>query len=494
MKTLVVYSRSSTQRPRSVAASLAQWLIDQGHEVTLLDVSDFSYANQDLPPRWFARALSHDVYPHAFRRALHTMGADYRMLPFTRKPQLPLPKEVDAELADAVFSDLVTYLRSDDIDLTRGYPRRVAAMMRRKATELYFTLRAILEKETFDEVYIPNGRVPEQRLAIEACKASSVAVRYYEIGRARPHAFYAGKTQVHDREGTQAEVAEVLSETPLSEIRRLANQWLQERSSAGSVLNVYSEGWQEAQATSVSSEQRAVFFSSSVDEFASYGASWKLDQWGNQYEAFDSIMSKLGEQGVECTLRIHPNLTNKSPQYFQREVRDVMKLAQKHPRLRVLWHNDPANSYELVKESDYIIVGRSTLGLEASLVGKCVWVTTAARYDTIADVRRVMAPDDVTESNLALWEVDTLGAEKFTAYWAVQDHLFSWGEDSWSTWDSFRAPAALRLGQLLVNNPLSHKIHLVKLELAKRKNERFRPPPTQIKWGETKQSQNREAR
>jgi hypothetical protein len=41
---------------------------------------------------------------------------------------------------------------------------------------------------------------------------------------------------------------------------------------------------------------RAVFFSSSVDEFASYGVAWKLDHWGNQYEAFDAIMSVLGNK------------------------------------------------------------------------------------------------------------------------------------------------------------------------------------------------------
>jgi hypothetical protein len=55
------------------------------------------------------------------------MGADYRALSFTGSPSSTLPKEVDTELADAIFSDLVTYFRSDDIDLTRGYPRRVAS-------------------------------------------------------------------------------------------------------------------------------------------------------------------------------------------------------------------------------------------------------------------------------------------------------------------------------------------------------------------------------
>lgn len=480
MKTLVVFSRSSTQRPRSVGASLAQWLIDHGDEVTLLDVTDFSYANQDLPPRWFARLRGHDVYPGAFRRALDTMGARYLALRYTGHQQPDLPAPVASELTDAVFSDLVTYLRSDDIDITRGHARRVSRVMTKKATELYFALTELLGGETFDQVYVPNGRVPEQRLALEACKSRSVPVLYYEIGRARPHAFYAGKTQVHDREATQAEIPEVLDGLSPDEIEKLATQWLEERTSAGSVLNVYSAGWHQADNTTPSSSSRAVFFSSSVDEFASYGAAWKLDQWDSQYQAFDAIMTVLQGQGVACTLRVHPNLTNKSPEYFGREVAEIHRLARQHPDLRVLWHNEPVNSYCLVAESEFIFVGRSTLGLESSLMGKCVWTTTAARYDTVADIRQVMSPHDVTEENLSLWSVDPSGAQRFVAYWAVQDHPFRWGEDSWSTWDSFRTPPGLRWGQLLIRNPLAHKMHVIRLELAKRRNERFHPQSPKI--------------
>jgi len=473
MKTLVVYSRSSTQRPRSVAASLAQWLIEHGHEVTVLDVSDFSYANQDLPPRWFARLLGHEIYPGAFLSALDTMGVHYRALSYTGASQRDLPKNVRSELTDAIFSDLVTYFRSDVIDIHKGHARHVSRTMALKATELYFTLRDFLKHKNFDQVYIPNGRVPEQRMAIEACHSERVAIRYYEIGRARPHSFYAGKTQVHDRDGTQAEVSDVLASTSTEEIEALATQWLEERTSIGSVLNVYSAGWEEPTTTSDGDGSRAVFFSSSVDEFASYGVAWKIDHWESQYEAFDAIMTVLESKGVSCTLRVHPNLTNKSPRFFRREVEDISILAKRHPALRVLWHNDPVNSYQLVRESDYVIVGRSTLGLESSLMGKCVWVTTATRYDAIADIRHALSKDEVTMENLSLWEVDPFGAQRFTAYWAIQDHPLCWGEDSWSTWDSFRAPPSLRVGQLLIRNPLRHKVHMIGIELARRSNERF---------------------
>jgi hypothetical protein len=216
-----------------------------------------------------------------------------------------------------------------------------------------------------------------------------------------------------------------------------------------------------------------VFFSSSVDEFASYGAAWKLDSWASQYEAFDSIIGLLQSQGVSCQLRIHPNLTNKSHLYFQREVKEIQALTRKHPALKVFWHNEPINSYELVRNADYVVVGRSTLGLEASLMGKCVWTTTAARYDLVADVRPALSAQAVTKKNFALWKVDPYGAQRFVAYWALQDHEFSFGERSWSTWDSFRPPAILRPGQLLVQNPVRHKIHMLATEITRWRNSRF---------------------
>jgi len=154
----------------------------------------------------------------------------------------------------------------------------------------------------------------------------------------------------------------------------------------------------------------------------------------------------------------------------------ILDLQSRFPELTVHWHNEPINSYGLIEESDFVFVGRSTLGHEASLMGKCVWVTAAARYDKIADVRQLHDPSQVTSENIQLWATNPEGARRFAAYWTVQDHPFTWNEDSWSTWDSFRPPPKLRLGQLLIKNPVAHKMHMIRLEIGRSMNKRFRPP------------------
>lgn len=477
MKVLVVYSRSSTQRPRSVLASLCHWLGSQGHEVSVLDVSSFSLINQDLPPRWFAALFNHHVYKGALEEVLANLGVSFETLVPDYRSNAPLPSAVEAELEDAIMSDLVTYMNSDVVDPRRGIAKWAQQGMDKRGRALFRQIGDYLERTSYDVVYIPNGRVPEQRMAIEACSARGLPHRYYEIGRAKPQSFYAGKTQVHDREKTQDEIPEVLKGLTKATIRRMAREWLTERTKSSSGINVYSAGWKTSAgsgARNPSTTSTAVFFPSSVDEFASYGAAWKLDSWSSQYEAFAQIMTVLGDKGVECTLRVHPNLTNKSRAYFTREVSEIESLQTQHPNLRVFWHNDPVNSYDLVRQSDYVVVGRSTLGLEANLMGKCVWHTTAARHDQIADVRRVLRAEDATEKNLSLWQVDPHGGERFVAYWTHQDHELTFGERSWCTWDSFRPPGFLRPGQLFIRNPLRHKIHLIHMEVVRFLNNRFR--------------------
>ena len=475
MTTLIVYSRSSTQRPRSVLASLAQWLIDQGHDVEIADISAFSYVNQDLPPRWFAKLMGENTLPDALGTTLRELGVPVFELANTQQRTSALPPRVAEELHEATMSDLVTYFRTDTVDITHGAHAKTYAVMVACARGVYDALGGHLATHHYDAVYVPNGRVPEQRLALEACTAAGTPVRFYEIGRALPMSFYAGATQVHDRLGTQHEIDDVLENISEKTITTLASTWLGERTSVGSSLNVYSTGWSHTTEQKKNTTPRAVFFSSSVDEFASYGASWDLHSWNDQYEAFENILDLLVPRGIHCTLRVHPNLTNKSAEYFRREVARVAALQRRHPSVEVLWHNEPVNSYDLVARSDYVVVGRSTLGLEASLMNTSVWMTTAGRYDLVADVRSALSAEDVTPENLTPWVVDPRGAQRFVAYWAAQDHPFSWAENSWSTWDSFRPPQKMRWGQLLVKNPFAHKKHLIRLELTRRRNARYHP-------------------
>jgi hypothetical protein len=478
MRTLVLFSTSSTYRPRSVVASLAADQAALGSQVTVLDVIEFSYVTQDLPPRWFARLCGQDVYPNALEEVLAVEGVVYKKLP--RSPLVkgkPLPPLVAKEFNDAVFSELITYLLTDTPDHNNWFTRYTENKLREISRPLYWELREFLSKNPFDQVFVPNGRVPDQRLALIACQEMGLPLKYYEIGRALENSYYTGDQQVHDREGTQAEVFEKTQDLSAEEMRSMARDWLTTRMTTGLAIHPFNKDWapgKESQPDSgTAGLETAVFFSSSVDEFASYGGSWKSDSWDDQYQAFEAILGKLQTRAVRCILRVHPNLQNKSRSYVKREIRRIKELQARFPGTVVLSHTDATSSYDLVKSADYIFVGRSTLGLEASCLGKCVWTTTAARYDTIADVRQLLHPESITEDVLTPWAVDTAGAERFVAYWVTQDHTFRYGEHNWSTWDTLRSPLSMKIGNLFIKNSLPHKVHLIRLEINRWLNRRL---------------------
>jgi hypothetical protein len=465
MKTLIIFSLSSTYRPRSVITSLAVDEKANGHDVTVLDISDFSYVNQDLPPRWFARLFGQDVYPNSLGKVFEDNGIPMTKLERSHnREDLKLPPDVEAELADAVHSELVTYVHSDKPNLEKWFTSYSAKKIREAAVPIFSALSDFLATNRFERVLIPNGRVPDQRLALIACRQHISQIDFYEIGRAVENSYYLGTQQVHDRAGTQAEVAEVTQHLSDEEVEKLAQNWLANRMGTGLSVHPFNKGWEELpDSAPIEDPNLAVFFSSSVDEFASYGDSWKQHSWSDQYEAFQAIITQLEAKGVQCVLRIHPNLQNKSKEYVQAEMGRISRLCREHPSLAVLSHTDSTNSYALIQKAKYVIVGRSTLGLEASCLGKSVWVTTATRYDDVADVKKIFGPEDVSAGSLQPWEVNPAGAWRFVAYWVIQDRPFRFGEDQWATWDSLSAPLMMKIGNLLIPNSIPHRFHLIRL-------------------------------
>jgi CDP-glycerol glycerophosphotransferase (TagB/SpsB family) len=203
---------------------------------------------------------------------------------------------------------------------------------------------------------------------------------------------------------------------------------------------------------------------------------WSIDSWSHQFEAFDAMMTLLERRGVGLVLRLHPNLGSKSRAYFQREVADALDLQSRHPALVLHWHNSSVNSYDLVRHADYVIVERSTIGLEAILMGKPVWVTQASQWDQVADVRQVLSLADITGEIMRPWEVSRVGAQNFAAYWMVQEHPLRWDWSAWSTWDPGKAPLRMKIAVLAIKNPWRHRARLVRIEWTAWRNSKFRPP------------------
>ena len=471
----VVHYVGATQKSRSIVASLAADFRQQGHDVTVLDIGRFGTVFQDFPPEWAVRLAGHTTYRKRFTKVIESLGADLTVLDPQQTQTITPPESRQAEVRQAIESELLTYFRQETLNDGERYVRWMRKNLTQQAFACYATLHAWLAQNSPDIVVIPNGRTSRQKMSRIAAEDLGIAVRFYENGRATKDSYYLGTTQPHDRVASQAEVDTLTTHLSDAEISALAQSWLAERMNPTSGTNTFSAGWGDTPQPTAAGEprQRAVFFSSSADEFLAFGPMWNIDQWSSQFQAFDMFMERFSDKGVDLILRIHPNLSGKSQKYFRATVAEIKELKKKYPGLIIHWHNSPANSYELAKSADYVIAERSTIALEANLMGKPVWINQAAQWDLIADVRQVLQPSDIENDDLTPWAVDTSRAERFIAYWVIQEHPLrhSWRE--WSSWNPESAPFVMKLISLLGKNPLSHKRHLLSLEWARWRNNRF---------------------
>ena len=471
----VVHYLGATARSLSVVASVVADFRDEGIEVTVVDLERTTTIRQGFPPNFLARLWGHSVKKAAFTDTLRELGASYQFLSVPQDVK-PIPPEHLEPLRVAVESELLTYYRLDHIPGTRE-ARKLKDSLEKETAKTYWALHTLWSEEKPDEALVPNGRTSRQKAARLVAESLNVPVRLYENGRAQRDAYYLGTTQPHDRVASQAEVDSLTSSLEPSTFPSLAKEWLQSRMAGSAGTNAFSTNWSAMDDSPRSNQDdTAVFFASSFDEFLAFGPMWTIDEWSSQFEAFDLIMTILEKRGVHLILRLHPNLATKSRQYFVREVEEILELQRKHPSLKIHWHNSPVNSYQLVTDADYVIVERSTIGLEASLLGKPVWATQATQWDQVADVRQLLRPSDITDDALTPWEASPLGAQRFVAYWMIQEHPLRYRAGDWASWDPEKASLPMKALQLALPNSWKHKGRLLSLEWSKWRNSRFRAP------------------
>ena len=471
----VIHYVGATVRSRSVVASLLHDLVDDGHEVSLLDIGHYSAITQDFPPAWIARALGQRVFPDRFEEVLKELRVRYYQPHAPTNGSVSPPVERWNECLQAIDSELLTYFRIPSLSAESKAMTRLRELITKNALATYSAIFSWLGEHQANELIIPNGRTSRQKIARVAAEELGIAVRFYEKGRARRNSYYLGTTQPHDRIESQNEVASLTKYLSPEKIFQLSEQWLEERINPSSDINSFSAAWGHSSSALSPKKTKplAVFFPSSTDEFLAFGPMWNIDEWKSQFQAFDLIMSILEKKGCHLVLRFHPSLGEKSREYFRQTVAGVEELQRRHPSLVIHWHNSTVNSYDLVFHADYVVVERSTIGLEANLMGKPVWLNQAAQWDLVADVRQALSSSQITDEFLTPWDVDVSGAREFVAYWMLQEHPLRYSWKHWATWDPDSAPWSLRLATLLTRNPWSHRVQLARNVLTTWRNNRF---------------------
>lgn len=445
--------------------------IAAGRVPFVVDATAISGAGVDSYHRPTLSRFGLDYPGHDLRRRMAKLGVDVIDLADYLEGEwyAPLTDKHEAILAVAVRSAVITYFRTDQPKRSR-LVRRTSERLLHEGRGVYRGLRALFEaRPSMTLAYVPNGRFPHQKMAHLAARDAGLQILHFEKGESA-NASYLQDHAPQNRFATQGAVEPLLAGKSAREVEQIADTWLSRRAPSVDSSNQFSTLWaaslpEHLRHLASGDQKVAGFFTSSQDEFQFLGAEWERHEWASQYEAFHQVLLRLEAQGYLCYLRVHPNLATKAQDLFVRERAGIRWLAEHHPDLLVIWHDDFANTYSLLDASDAIVVWGSTVGLEASARGLPVWTMATSRYGLVADVREVLSQAQLDEEGIEAWEVDAHAAKRFIAYLMLRDVPMDPEYRSWIPWGRNNRPLGARIAAALAAGGIPSPREAVKSQL-----------------------------
>ena len=431
----------------------------QGREVLVVDATALLAAPFESYDR-ATLSLFRVPYPgHDLRDRIVEMGARYIPVLATDDPATPLSQQLEEQLEIAIQSGLITFFRTDRPNPRKHTVRTITVGLRNEGRRIYRAVtRLLAENPDVEVLYVANGRLPNQKMTSLASREHGILTLHFEKGET-PDGMYLQPHAPQDRLATQGSVAPILAKLSDQQVEEIADRWLALRAPAKESTNEFSALWSselppELQALSNDDRPIAGFFTSSQDEFQFLGPEWHLHEWDDQFQGLDAMMTAFEAQGYACYLRVHPNLATKAQDCFVRERDGIRTLAEKHPDLKVIWHDDKANSYALLDISDAVVVWDSTIGLEASARGLPVWTLATSRYGETADIIEMLSAHQLETEGVEPWTVDTRAAKRFIAYLVLRDETMTVPRDAWLTWNRDTPPLASKIAGALVSGAI----------------------------------------
>jgi hypothetical protein len=307
----------------------------------------------------------------------------------------------------------------------------------RKAGELAAnSLGALLEREAFDLMYLANGRLFDQYCLLKVAESQGLRVLHYELSEA-PGRFFLRPYSSQDRLRHQAEILG-LNKAPDEELEMsVALAWLRLRSDPKTGFNRFAnEEFSESQAAK---SPTVTFFNTSQDEMMFLGPDWHEAQWPSYLQAFSAILKRCFAEGYACRIKVHPNLLNKSPGSFLKQIKEIKSLSLDFPDLEVVWPTSPVSTYDLVATSEFVVVENSTVGIEASLMNKPVITVQSSGYADVINVTKTFGQTDLDSLELPEVKADPKGAARWVYFQYLRDpETHFWGKNSFDTKNSKR--------------------------------------------------------
>lgn len=372
---------------QTLVLSLAEKLRALG-PLTIVDVSMRNFPNR-MPPSGIIQKLFEFFGLRPVESSIEVLSRDYVVIKPNVNSGVVYTDEHGAESVDSALFTLLRTSWSGRLSLLRN---TVASRLRRDYAFSYVaTLRAI-EESSACTVVVPNGRFPIQRGTLTAANSMTKKTLFYEKSW-RTGYYHLKRFQTQDF-FAQSDSIRNFSANCTSQNFDYAESWFTARIGDRNHLSEIGANFNPAK-TQILASNFISLFTSSADEFEALGSLWPKPAWANQYEAFSTFLASQ-TLDIKVMLRVHPNSRNKPLSYALWEICQLRELKRLFPNLKVISPMSRVDSYDLALRSQAVYVWESTIGLEASYLGKKVYAFAPSMWAEACGAASILNPEDLS--------------------------------------------------------------------------------------------------
>ena len=375
-----------------------------GNSVFLIDLTNCElHSSQDKFGK-FRKSLLDDFYKYLFERNLNviTLGPNLKKsvkqlgLSFAINNRgLTVDRLIDTmHISKAERISIKSFLATHTLRSLIGdkpigsYLQNVVKELFDEMTYVKSSFRTIANQIGVDTLVIQNGRWRSQICLTELCKEFDISTLYVNTGRIIGESYLLNDFFVQDVLKFQ-QWGESNYQPPQStnlEQEIYIKSWLDsQKKNEGGFNSTTKPSTVQSNSLIFNSQKVALVASSSSSEFDFFR---KVDhEWSSQFDALETACRVLKQNKYYVVLRLHPNTYNYNWSDFHSVFRACKKFADE-----IYFPWDTESTSQLIDMSSLVVVWDSTVGLEASALGKTVIALSETYYSKLINLAMANSP------------------------------------------------------------------------------------------------------
>lgn len=302
---------------------------------------------------------------------------------FQSVDELKQYKYDDEKIGYGVASTLITLIRDHRFNTVK-YGEDINNLII-TSINVYETLKKELLEFKPERVYIFNGRLATHLPTILLCKKLNIDFFVYEVATAANRYRLLKNATVHNAEAALEEF-EATWASGTSDKEQIAKSWFELKRKGSTKGNMRSFTHKQAIGKLPEgfnpNKKNIAIFNKTIEEYASVigweNRIYKPDETAGIGQILESFKN---DEHYMFYLRVHPHMMEMSKNISQ--LRDIRKLSSTYKNLRVIWSDEPVDTYALMDACEKTIAFGATVGLEAAYWKKPSILAARAYYEKL---------------------------------------------------------------------------------------------------------------